>query len=88
MIQMGSGTGFVTVSSPPTGVSRVLVGLLAAAAIGLVAAVAVAFDRRSSRRLAVAEGPAGSAQVCDDVVCEFHPAVHPAVPEVEERKAA
>ena len=85
MIQGGSGTGFVTVSSPPTGGSRVLIGLLSAVAIALVAAVAVAFDRRSRRRLAAAEGPAGSAsQVCDDVVCEWHPSV----PEVEERKAA
>ena len=59
--------------------------LLSAAAIALVAGVALAVDRRSRQRLAAVEGPAENAgQVCDDVVCEWHPSR----PEVEERKAA
>jgi len=85
IVHGGRGTGFVTVSSPPTGGSRLLIGLLSAVAIVLVAGTALALERRSRQRLAVAEGPAEDAvHVCDDVVCELHPSQ----PEVEERKAA
>ena len=85
MFQGGRGSGFVTVSSPPTGGSRVLIGLLSVVAIALVAGVALAYDRRSRQRVAAVEGPAENAgAVCDDVVCELHPSR----PEVEERKAA
>jgi hypothetical protein len=82
MIRGGRGTGFVTIGSPPTGGSRVIIALLSVAAIAVVAGTALALDRRSRRRLAAAEGPAEN--VCDDVVCQWHPAG----PEVEERKAA
>jgi hypothetical protein len=85
MVQSGRGSGFVTVSSPPTGGSRVLIALLSAVAIALVAGTALTLDRRSRRRLAAADGPAENAgQACDDVVCEWRPSV----PEIEERKAA
>ena len=85
IIHGGRGTGFVTISSPPTGGSRFLIALLSAVAIALVAGTALAFDRRSRRQLAAADGPAENAgRACDDVVCEWHPS-HP---EVEERKAA
>jgi len=84
MIQPGRGSGFVTISSPPTGGYRILVGVLAAVAIALVAGAALAVERRSRLSAAVAEGPAEDAgRVCDDVVCEWHPA-RP----VEQRKAA
>ena len=83
MIQPGRGSGFVTISSPPTGGYHILVGVLAAVAIALVAGAALAVERRS-RLSAAAEGPAEDAgRVCDDVVCEWHPA-RP----VEQRKAA
>jgi hypothetical protein len=85
IFQGGRGSGFVTVSSPPTGGSRVLIALLGVVAIALVAAVALAVDRRGRQRLAAVEGPAENAgEVCDDVVCEWRPSR----PEVEERKAA
>jgi hypothetical protein len=85
IIHGGRGTGFVTVSSPPTGGSRVLIALLSAAAIALVAGLALAVDRRGRQRPAAVEGPAENAgEVCDDVVCEWHPSR----PEAEERKAA
>ena len=84
MIQPGRGTGFVTISSPPSGGYRILAGVLAAGAIALVAAAALAVERRS-RLSAAAEGPAEDAgRVCDDVVCEWRPARS----QVEERKAA
>ncbi len=85
IVHGGRGSGFVTVSSPPTGGSRLLIGLLSAVAIAIVAGTALALDRRSRERPAAAEGPAEDAgQVCDDVACEWHPSV----PQVEERKAA
>jgi len=85
MMQSGRGAGFVTVSSPPTGGSRVLIALVSAVAIALVAGTALALERRSRQRLTAAEGPAQNAgQVCDDVVCEWRPAV----PDAEQRKAA
>jgi hypothetical protein len=85
VIRGGRGTGFVPVSSPPTGGSPVLIALLSAAAIAIVAGAALAIDRRSRQRSAAAQGPAENAgAVCDDVVCEWRPARS----EVEERKAA
>ncbi len=85
MVHAGRGAGFVTVNSPPTGGSRVLIALLSLLAIAIVAGAALALDRRSRQRLASAEGPAEDAgEACDDVACEWHPSV----PEVEERKAA
>ena len=85
MIRGGRNTGFVPLNGPPTDGTRVLIALVSAAAIALVAGTALAFDRRSRRQLAAAEGPAGDVgQVCDDVVCDWQPSR----PEVEERRAA
>ena len=86
VIQGGRGTGFVTIEQSADGrFARTSSHLLSAVAIALVAGAALALERRSRQSLAAAEGPAEDAgQVCDDVVCEWHPSV----PEVEERKAA
>ncbi len=85
MAQGGRGTGFVTITSTPPGGSHALIAVLSAVAIALVAGAALAVERRSRRRVAAVEGPAQDAgAACDDVVCEWHPAV----PESEKRKAA
>ena len=85
IIHGGKSSGFVTSSGRHAGWSLVLAGLLAAAAIAVVAGVALAVDRRSRRQLAVAEGSAGHADaMCNDVVCELHPSR----PVTQERKAA
>jgi hypothetical protein len=81
----GRGSVLVTVGSPPSDGSRAIVALISAAVIALVAGLALAVDRRSSRRLAVAEGPAENVgEACDDLVCDWRSAQ----PKIEERKAA
>ena len=57
IVHSGRGSGFVTVSGPPMGGSRLLVGLLVAVGIAVVAGTALALDRRSRERPAAAEGP-------------------------------
>jgi len=86
IIQGGRGTGFVKVSVPPAGSgSSILIALVSMIAVAVVAGGALAFERRSNRRLAVAAAPADNAgHVCNDVVCQLYPSR----PEAQERKAA